>query len=165
MTQTDTVRWLTRCPASDVNFRGHLAAASDTDLTAALADMDGKPGNLARIRAIRAERDFRETLQEATIEMLQALLDRLDRKPGNLDYKQRIRAQLTRRITGQARSLTDIQAEVLQALYHHGPADFTRSFPNVVARLQRLGLAVHLDGLTSLTPLGRTVAAALTPST
>jgi hypothetical protein len=164
MTQTD-MYWLTNCPAHDVNFRGHLTVASDAALTAALAAMDGKPGNLARIRAIRAERDFRTTLREATIDALQGLLDQLDRKPGNLDRKRRIREELTRRITEQARSLAGIRAEVLQALHHLGPADYTRSFPNVVASLEHLGLVVHGDGLTSITAAGSAVATALDAST
>jgi hypothetical protein len=160
MTQTDAVRWLTRCPAGDANFRGHLTAASDADLTAALADMGGKPGNLARIRAVRAERDFRHALQTGTIEALQALVEQLDRKPGNLDRKRRTREELTRRTAEQARSLSSLEAEVLQALHHHGPADFARSFPNVVDSLQRLDLVVHADGLTRLTAAGMLVAAA-----
>jgi hypothetical protein len=160
MTQTDTVRWLTSCPASDVNFRGHLTAASDADLTAALADMEGKPGNLARIRAVRGERDFRRALLEGTIETLQALLEQLDRKPGNLDRKRRVREELTRQTTEQARSLSSIQAEVLQALHDHGPQDYASSLPSTIASLQQLGLVVHADGLTGLTAAGTCVAAA-----
>lgn len=49
------ISWLTRVPATDLNFISHLESANVATLNEALEQMEGKPGNKGRMKKIKSQ--------------------------------------------------------------------------------------------------------------
>ncbi len=54
------VGWLVMVPAGDFNFKTHLKEASAAGIREALAQVEGKPKTVTKVKALRAELKRRE---------------------------------------------------------------------------------------------------------
>lgn len=54
------VSWLVTTPACDWNFKSHLKKASAADIRKAIAQVEGKPKTVTKVKALLAELKRRE---------------------------------------------------------------------------------------------------------